>query len=299
MTLNHPLGNKSTHLHLADADRESIAELKAEVAKLRQQLTVQEKLASMGVLTAGVSHELKSPLNFINNFAELCAEMLEELNECINEDAANFSSENQETVRELMETLQKNTGLIINHGNRAKRIVGSLMQLSREDDHKELQPTDFNQLVDEFSKIAYHGAKSPRVGAPVTLSFHADPELGEVDLLPHSLSRVVLNLVSNAMDALMSMEAHPEKPRVLVSTAKEPGYAAMRIRDNGPGIDLKLQQKIFEPFFTTKPSNEGHIGLGLALCREIVVDDHAGKFLINSQPGVFTEFTVLIPLKEA
>lgn len=297
MTLDSKSDAVSTSKKAKPDDDSSADALRQEVAELRQQLASQERLASMGVLTAGVSHELKSPLNFINNFAELCSEMLGELDACLEKESAKFADDTHAEIRDLMETLHKNTGLIINHGLRAKRIVGSLMQMARDDDSDALQPTDFNQLVEEFTKIAYHGAKTPYVGAPVTLRFHADPALGEVDVLPHSLSRVVVNLVSNAIDALLDMKQPQSKPIIEVTTAKEPNFAVFYVRDNGPGISPEVQKKIFEPFFTTKPTGEGHIGLGLALCYDIVVKDHKGQFDLHSELGVFTEFVVRIPCK--
>lgn len=274
----------------------SVDALRDQVAQLQQQLAQQERLASMGMLTAGVSHELKSPLNFIKNFAELCSEMLDELEACIQQDADKLDADNRSEIDELLATLHKNAGLIQNHGMRAKRIVDSLMQMARDNDDDALQPTDFNQLIEEFAKIAYHGAKTPHIGAPVTLRFHADPQLGEVDTLPHSLSRVVVNLVSNAIDALMGMDQRPEKPVVEVSTALEAGFAVLRVRDNGPGISTSVKDQIFKPFFTTKPSGDGHIGLGLALCYDIVVEDHKGHFEVDSDGASFTEFRVRIPL---
>ncbi len=256
----------------------------------QQQLIQQEKLASLGGLTAGIAHEIKNPLNFITNFSDLSIELIAEIKTAANEEERN----------EILGDLGNNLNKISEHGKRADSIVKSMLQHSRSGlGNKQL--TDLNKLCDEFVGLAYHGMRAKDSGFNTDILKSFDPALPKVNVITQDFSRVLLNLTANAFYAVKKRsENQPEAtgikylPKVSISTVLQRGQVVITIRDNGTGIPAGMKEKIFEPFFTTKPSGEG-TGLGLSICNDII-EGHGGKIKVDSKENEFTEFVISIPV---
>jgi PAS domain S-box-containing protein len=265
-----------------------------ELRKTQDQLIVQEKLASLGSLTAGIAHEIKNPLNFVNNFAGLTNELLDDLKELLKKDA--FSPEHQAELDTLLADISSNLQKIGEHGSRADNIVQGMLSHSR---GKSLEPqkTDLNLLVDEYAKLAYHGMRAQDPNFQVKFTRKLDPALKPFYFVPQNMARVFLNLINNACYATSERARRGEtdyRPRVEIATEDAGDTAIVRIHDNGTGIPPDLQHRIFEPFFTTKPTGVG-TGLGLSMSYNIVVDEHGGKLELESCEGDGTTFTVTLP----
>jgi signal transduction histidine kinase len=273
-------------------------ELAASLQDLRlaqDRLIQSEKLASLGQLTAGIAHEIKNPLNFVNNFAALSGELIEELRGLV---ASNKLDEKfREEVDELTQMLTGNLEKVVQHGKRADSIVKNMLLHSREGSG-EHRPVDLNAVVDESVNLAYHGARAERPGFNITLVKNLDPAVGEVDIYPQEVTRVLLNLISNGFYAATKRKAQSEaevfEPTLTASTRNLGDKVEIKIRDNGSGIPAEIKAKIFNPFFTTKPAGEG-TGLGLSLSYDIIVKQHGGTIDVTTRSGEFTEFTVTLP----
>ncbi|MCA1502787.1 GAF domain-containing protein [Bradyrhizobium sp. NBAIM02] len=255
-----------------------------------------EKLASLGQLTAGIAHEIKNPLNFVNNFASLSAELTEELNGVL---APVPLPENvRSEVDELTGLLQDNLGKIVQHGRRADSIVKNMLLHSREGGG-EHGLSDINALVEESLNLAYHGARAEKPGFHVTLKRALDPAAGQAEVFPQEITRVLLNLISNGFHAVIRRKADGAagyEPIVTAATRDRGDDVEITIRDNGTGIADDVKEKMFNPFFTTKPAGEG-TGLGLSMTHDIVVKQHGGTIDVATEPGKFTEFTIVLPRK--
>ncbi|RXH12442.1 sensor histidine kinase [Bradyrhizobium guangzhouense] len=274
------------------------AELAASLDTLRaaqDRLVQTEKLASLGQLTAGIAHEIKNPLNFVNNFAALSAELVDELNDVLV--AAAVDNDFRAQVAELSGLLKSNLQKVLQHGNRADSIVRNMLLHSREGSG-ERRPTDLNALVEESLKLAYHGARAEKPDFAITLKHDLDPDAGAIDLNPQEFTRALLNLISNGFYAAIkrsSVKNGRDFEPVLSATTRNLGEAVeVRIRDNGTGIPLEVREKMFNPFFTTKPTGEG-TGLGLSITHDIIVKQHGGRIDVETEPGAFTEFIVTLP----
>jgi PAS domain S-box-containing protein len=256
-----------------------------------------EKMAALGQLTAGVAHEIKNPLNFINNFAATSVELLGELQEVMEPVRESLSEGVRADVDDLVGTLRDDLATIRRHGERADGIVRGMLMHSR-DDSGSHQPTDLNALIEESLNLAYHGQRAMTQGFNVTLERALDPELGWVDLAPQDIRRVFLNLLGNAFYAVRQRQDGGEpdyQPTVTVTTERmAPDRVRVRIRDNGTGMAPETLDKLFTPFYTTKPPGEG-TGLGLSISHEVVVAQHGGAIRADSVPGAFTEFSVELP----
>jgi signal transduction histidine kinase len=256
-----------------------------------------EKLASLGQLTAGIAHEIKNPLNFVNNFAALSAELTDELNEVLA--PASLSDDVRNDVDELTGMLKDNLQKVVQHGKRADSIVKNMLLHSREGGG-EYGLSDINALVEESLNLAYHGARAEKPQFDVTLKRELDPAAGSANLFPQEISRVLLNLISNGFYAVAKRKAESSagtfEPVVTATTRDRGDTIEIRIRDNGTGIPDDVKAKMFNPFFTTKPAGEG-TGLGLSMSHDIVVKQHGGTIDVATEPGGFTEFTILLPRK--
>ena len=253
-----------------------------------------EKLASLGQLTAGIAHEIKNPLNFVNNFSSLSAELIDELQETLA--AVTVDDKTRGEITELADTLRDNLGKVVQHGKRADSIVKNMLLHSRQGSG-EHQPVDVNALVEESLNLAYHGARAERKGFNITLERSFDPVAGKVDLFPQEITRVLLNLISNGFYAATKRKADANggyEPTLSAGTKDLGDRVEIRIRDNGTGIPPEVKEKMFNPFFTTKPAGEG-TGLGLSLSHDIIVKQHAGSIEVDTQPGEFTEFRITLP----
>ncbi len=269
----------------------SLEELRAAQDRLIQT----EKLASLGQLTAGIAHEIKNPLNFINNFSALSVELVDELYDALEQ--APLDDKMRAETGELAATLRSNLEKVVQHGKRADSIVKNMLLHSREGSG-ERRPVDINSLVGESLNLAYHGARAEKQGFQIRLDQNFDPAAGEAELLPQEITRVLLNLVSNGFYATMKRKAERGsdgyEPVLAAATRDLGDRVEIRIRDNGNGIPPDVRDKMFNPFFTTKPPGEG-TGLGLSLSYDIVVKQHAGLIEVDTTPGEFTEFRIVLP----
>ncbi len=287
---------------LADELKGKNEELEVVLEDLRlaqDQIVMREKLAALGELTAGVAHEIRNPLNFVNNFSEVSGELVKELQEVLNEEGATLTDEQRGLVGVIFGDLSDNLERIQSHGQRADRIVNDMLLMGR--DSGEVQSININNLLDEHARLAYHSARAVDPNFQLDLQHDFDPEMGELEVIPQELGRVFLNMVSNACYATdekrrAAAEANggPYMPTLLLITHRGEDHAEIRIRDNGNGIPPDVIEKIFNPFFTTKPTNQG-TGLGLAMSSDIV-RKHGGAIRVESEPGQFTEMIVEMPL---
>jgi signal transduction histidine kinase len=277
--------------------RERTTELSQSLDDLRtaqDRLVQTEKLASLGQLTAGIAHEIKNPLNFVNNFSALSAELIDELNEVLEQ--ARLDGKTREEVEELTHMLKGNLEKVVQHGRRADSIVKNMLLHSREG-AGEHRPADINAIVEESLNLAYHGARAEKSGFNITLKRDLDPEAGMIDLYPQEITRVFLNLISNGFYAATKRKESGEQnfePTLSAATKNLGSRVEIRIRDNGNGIPREVKEKMFNPFFTTKPAGEG-TGLGLSMSHDIVVKQHGGKIDVDTMPGAFTEFIITLP----
>jgi len=273
-------------------------ELAASLEDLRtaqDRLVQTEKLASLGQLTAGIAHEIKNPLNFVNNFSGISAEMIDELREVLS--SLSFDKKARTEINELTDTLKGNLEKIVQHGKRADSIVKNMLLHSRAGSG-DRRPVDINAVVEESLNLAYHGARAEKQGFNITLERSFDPAAGEVDVFPQEITRVLLNLISNGFYAATKRKGQlgaDGHEATLVAVTKNLGdRVEIRIRDNGTGIPPEVKDKMFNPFFTTKPAGEG-TGLGLSISHDIIVKQHAGSIEVDTQPGEFTEFKIILP----
>jgi signal transduction histidine kinase len=277
--------------------RQRTADLSKSLDELRtaqDRLIQTEKLASLGQLTAGIAHEIKNPLNFVNNFSALSAELTEELNDVLKQ--ATLAGKVREEVDELTRLLKDNLQKVVQHGKRADSIVKNMLLHSREGSG-EHRPADVNALVDESLNLAYHGARAEKPQFNVTLQRNFDPNAGLIEVFPQEITRVFLNLISNGFYAVTKRKADNGvgfDPVVSATTKDRGDHVEIQIRDNGTGIPPEVKEKMFNPFFTTKPAGEG-TGLGLSMSHDIIVKQHGGTIDVVTEPGQFTEFTVVLP----
>jgi len=235
-----------------------------------------EKLASLGQLTAGIAHEIKNPLNFVNNFSSVSGELIDELNDVLK--TTEIDDKTREEIDELTHMLKGNLEKVVQHGKRADSIVKNMLLHSRQGSG-EHRPVDINALVDESLNLAYHGARAEKQGFNITLERSFDLAAGAVDLFPQEITRVLLNLISNGFYATTKRKAQESgnnyEPTLTATTKNLGDRIEIRIRDNGTGMPPEVREQMFNPFFTTKPAGEG-TGLGLALVKSIV-DLHGGS----------------------
>jgi signal transduction histidine kinase len=263
-----------------------------ELRTTQDRLVQTQKLASLGQLTAGIAHEIKNPLNFVNNFSGVSIEMIEELQEAL----VTMKGDANAEIAELTNTLRDNLNKIVQHGKRADSIVKNMLLHSREGSG-EHRPVDINALVEEAVNLAYHGARAEKQGFNITLERTLDPAAGQVDCFPQEITRVLLNLISNGFYAATMRKTQVNggyEPTLMAATRNLGDRVEIRIRDNGTGIPPEIRDKMFNPFFTTKPAGEG-TGLGLSISHDIIVKQHSGSIDVEAQPGEFTEFTIILP----
>ena len=283
---------------LADDLRGKNAELEVVLADLRKaqdQIVIREKLAALGELTAGVAHEIKNPLNFISNFSEVSEELLEELQEILAEENDRMSADGCDEVQELCDDLTGNLECIREHGDRANRVVNDMLRMGR--GSTERQAVGISKLVSEHAQLAFHTARAADPDFQLHLEENYDEGVGELEVVPQDLGRVILNLVSNACDAVDEKRRRSTKeylPTLTLATVRQDDRVHIKVRDNGDGIPEEIRDKVFNPFFTTKPTDQG-TGLGLSLSADIV-REHGGEIAVDSTPGQFTEMTISLPV---
>ena len=270
-----------------------------ELRKAQDQIVMREKLAALGELTAGVAHEIRNPLNFVNNFSEASGELIEELREILEEEGVVLPDEQRGLVKEITDDLTSNVVRIRSHGERANRIVHDMLRMGR--DSGDWQESDINGLVDQHARLAYHSTRATNQEFQVDLQWDLNPDVGKLEVVPQQLGRVFLNMVSNACYATdqrrrTSMkEGIPFEPTLWLSTMRKEDGVEVRIRDNGTGMPPEVVEKMFNPFFTTKPTDQG-TGLGLAISNDIV-RQHGGAIRVETEPGEGTTMIVELPLE--
>ena len=280
---------------------EQLETVLVDLQKAQDQIVMRDKLAALGELTAGVAHEIRNPLNFINNFSAASDELLTEMHEVLDEEDAQLTDEQRGLIEDIFGDLRGNMERIQTHGHRANRIVHDMLLMGR--DAGVAADSDINNLLDEHARLAYHSARAVDPNFQLDLKHEFDPNMGLLEVIPQELGRVFLNMVSNACYAtdqkrraiMEGGDGSSYMPTLWLATERKEEHAEIRIRDNGNGIPEDVIEKIFNPFFTTKPTDQG-TGLGLALSNDIV-RRHGGSISVESEPGQFTEMTITLPLE--
>jgi len=276
-----------------DTAEAAYRDLKAAQASLIQA----EKMASLGQLTAGIAHEIKNPLNFVNNFAGLSVELLDELKETAASAISALDDDKRAEIDETIDLLSGNLDRIAEHGRRADNIVASMLEHSR-GSSGECRSVDLNALIEEALNLAYHGGRAQDQSFNITLERDYADTIAPIELVPQDISRVCLNLFGNGFYAATKRQKEGNdgsfKPTLKVSTRDLGNAVEIRVRDNGIGIPPEIKDKLFQPFFTTKPTGEG-TGLGLSISYDIVTQQHGGMITVDSRLGEFTEFTIRLP----
>jgi len=278
-----------------EARTRELAESLEELRTTQDRLVQTQKLALLGQLTAGIAHEIKNPLNFVNNFSGISAELIDELQDTLR--SASLDEKTRTEIEELTDTLKGNFDKVVHHGKRADAIVKNMLQHSREGSG-EHRVIDINALVEESLNLAWHGARAETQGFEIKLKQSLDPSAGGADVFPQDIRRALLNLIANGFYAATKRRAETMggdyDPTLTASTKNLGDHVEIRIHDNGTGIALDVKEKMFEPFFTTKPTGEG-TGLGLSISHDIIVKQHAGTIEVDTRPGEFTEIRIVLP----
>ena len=278
-----------------EARTRELAKSLEDLRNTQDRLVQTQKLASLGQLTAGIAHEIKNPLNFVNNFSAVSVELIDELRQTLS--GAHLDNKLRAEISEIADTLQGNLDKVVQHGKRADAIVKNMLLHSREGSG-EHRLVDINAIVEESLNLAYHGARAEKQGFTITLERSLDPAAGAADVFPQDITRALLNLFSNGFYAATKRKAETNggdyEPNLTASTKSLGDSVEIKIRDNGAGISPEVKEKIFNPFFTTKPAGEG-TGLGLSISHDIIVKQHGGSIEVDTQPGEFTEVRIVLP----
>lgn len=291
---------EKVNLRTAELKEKNIA-LEDTLKKLKEtqdQLIAHEKLASLGALTSGIAHEIKNPLNFVNNFAELSVELVEDLDLELTNSNLKMDEENHKLVQEILNNIKSNLTKISEHGKRADRIVHSMLQHSR-GNRGEFQMTDLNTFVEQYVAFALDSVRAKDSLFSLSVERNYDELVGQVNINPPSLSQAILNIINNSIYATAEKKkkiGNEYIPTLIVATKDLGEKIELHFRDNGTGIPKKNVEKIFEPFFTTKPTGEG-TGLGLSLSFDIIAKMHKGELKVDTAEGQFTEFVIILPKK--
>jgi two-component system, NtrC family, sensor kinase len=268
-----------------------------DLRRTQDRLVQTEKMASLGQLTAGIAHEIKNPLNFVNNFSDLSADLLDELREAVAPEKLAVASDLRAEIDDITTTLKGNLEKIAQHGRRADSIVKNMLLHSRSGP-SEHRAIDLNTTVEEALNLAYHGARAETPGYSITMEKDLDPRAGTIEAFPQELVRVLLNLINNGFYAARKHANETTdssfEPKIRLSTRNLGDRVEIRVRDNGAGIPADIKDKLFQPFFTTKPTGEG-TGLGLSISYDIVTKQHGGTITVDSEVGDYAEFTISLP----
>lgn len=269
-----------------------------ELARLREQIAKQEKMASLGMLTAGIAHEIQNPLNFVINFSKMSGKLLEDLEDILSEGSMSLSEDDREELTEIMEDLKENVRRIAENGDRASSIIRNILLYSRGKEDEYL-PTDLCRLTKEYVSLSYHAMRANHKNFNVTFEEDYDKTLPQVSVIPQDFSRAVLNIMNNACYAVFAKSRGATgcgyNPTIRISLHKDGDSARLVIEDNGTGISPDIRKHLFTPFFTTKPVGEG-TGLGLSITKSIIEQKHHGTIKVESEPGQYSRFTISIPL---
>ena len=274
-------------------------DMNEQVEMLKQQLKQQEKLASLGMLSAGIAHEIQNPLNFVINFSKMSAKLLDDLTDIVEDNVDKLPQEDREEVEDIVADLKENLAKTVEHGERAISIIQGILLVSRGKEN-EFIPSDINRIVKEYVWLSYHAMRANN--KQFNIAIHEDYQEGlpQIMVIPQDLSRAVLNLVNNACYTVWKRAQNaPDdyKPQITVKTAMADGNIVITIADNGEGMSDLVKQRLYENFFTTKPIGKG-TGLGMGITRDIIENKHNGHLTFESTAGEGTTFTITIPVKK-
>lgn len=274
--------------------------MEKQIEILQQQLKQQEKLASLGLLSAGIAHEIQNPLNFVINFSKMSDKLLRDLTEIVEDNEENIPQEDREEVEDIVADLKENMAKIVEHGERAISIIQGILLVSRGKEG-EFIPSDVNHIVKEYVWLAYHALRANHKGFNITIHESYQDGLPQMMVIPQDLSRAVLNLMNNACYTVWNRAQKEDEgyvPTIDIKTALKPdGMVEVSIQDNGEGMSDEVKERLYENFFTTKPVGQG-TGLGMGITRDIVENKHHGKLTFESEIGKGTCFTIIIPVKK-
>jgi signal transduction histidine kinase len=302
------LRNLATYTAIAIDNADAYRQLNETIEKLdsaindlkstQEKLIVQQKLASLGQLTAGIAHEIKNPLNFVNNFAQLTNELVKELLDEFEKEKNDLDPDFVENLQAILSDIRQNVTKINEHGKRADSIVKSMLQHSRGKSGEKV-PSDINAILEEDLNLAYHGMRAQNSEFNVSIEKNFDENLGKSEVVQQELSRVFLNIIQNGFYETQKKKNQNGKnfsPFIFVKTKDKGDSVEIRIKDNGCGVPPEIRDKLFDPFFTTKPAGQG-TGLGLSLSYDIIVKQHSGELKFETETGEYTEFIITIPKK--
>lgn len=278
---------------------DTVEQLKEELDKLRDQLRQQEKLASLGLLTAGIVHEIRNPLNFVINFSKLSDNLLNDLVEDLEDNIDKLPEDDADDINDIMDDLRENLAKIKEHGERATSIIQNILQYSRGKEGERI-PSDVNALVHEYVWLGYHAMRANYNGFNVSINEQYVEGVSNIMVVPQDISRAVLNVVNNAFYAVWERsktEGEDYHPTVDISTTSNGEQFTITISDNGNGMSETVKAKLYENFFTTKPVGHG-TGLGMAITRDIIVNKHRGTVDFESTENIGTTFKLTIPISK-
>ena len=270
-----------------------------QIEQLKEQLHKQEKLASLGLLSAGIAHEIQNPLNFVINFSKMSDKLLKDLTEIVEDNKDKLPEADREDLEDIVADLKENMSKISEHGERAISIIQGILLISRGKEGEYL-PTDISKTVKEYVWLSYHAMRAKNKGFNVSIHEDYEESLPMTMAVPQDLSRAVLNIANNAFYAVWQKQdssGEDYKPEVTVRVYSHNDTICISIADNGVGMSEEVKQRLFENFFTTKPIGHG-TGLGMGITRDIIENKHGGKISFDSIEGVGTTFTFIIPIKK-
>ena len=273
--------------------------MEQEIEKLKEQLQKQEKLASLGILSAGIAHEIQNPLNFVINFSKLSDNLLKDLTEIVEDNEDKLSDDDRQDMEDIVADLKENMAKIVEHGERAISIIQGILLVSRGKEN-ELLPTDICKLVKQYVWLSYHAMRANDKGFNISINEQYQEGLPQMMVIPQDLSRAVLNVMNNACYAVRKKAqtaGEDYQPEVSISVEAKEGNLIITLKDNGEGMSEETKARLFENFYTTKPVGQG-TGLGMAITRDIIENRHSGKLTFDSTEGVGTTFTFTIPIKK-
>lgn len=273
--------------------------MEQQLETLQQQLKQQEKLASLGMLSAGIAHEIQNPLNFVINFSKMSEKLLKDLTEIVEDNEDKLPADDREEIDDIVADLKENMEKIVEHGERAISIIQGILLVSRGKEN-EMLPADINHIVKEYVWLSYHALRANHKGFNVSIVENYQPDIPKMMVIPQDLSRAVLNLMNNACYTVWNRsqkEGEDYKPTISVKTSFKDNQIEVSIADNGEGMSSEVVQRLYENFFTTKPIGQG-TGLGMGITRDIIENKHGGHLTFESEVGKGTCFTFTIPAKK-
>lgn len=272
-------------------------QLNERIKYLEDQLSKQDKLASLGMLSAGIAHEIQNPLNFVINFSKLSSKLLQDMQQVLDEVNKLIPEDSKEELGEIMEDLHGNMIKIEENGNRASSIVRGILLYSRGND--DFIPTDLQQLIHEYIWLSYHAVRANNKSFNVAIQENYESDIPQLNVIPQDLSRAIINLMNNACYAVFAKAKKasetPYHPTIKINVWREENEVKILIEDNGIGMPDEVLEKLFTPFFTTKPVGEG-TGLGLSLTKSIIENKHKGKIDVETSVGEYTRFIISLPI---